>query len=112
MYAGPPNTVIPILMKKWVIVPNRVVILQGARVELVVTSADVEHGIAVPGLGINQPVQPHRTTYVRFLAQTPGKYPMHCSVLCGRGHDKMTGVIIITPAPAPPASEKPPAVQK
>ncbi|MGB6872289.1 MAG: cupredoxin domain-containing protein [Acidobacteriaceae bacterium] len=98
-YAGPPNTVISIVMKKWAIVPNRVVVAQGARVELVVSSTDVEHGLAVPGLGINEPVQPAKPAVIRFFAQTPGTYPMHCSILCGRGHDKMTGVIVITPPP-------------
>ncbi|HEX3661136.1 MAG TPA: cupredoxin domain-containing protein [Acidobacteriaceae bacterium] len=99
MYAGPPNTVLSVVMKKWAIVPDRIVVPQGAHVELVVSSADVEHGIAVPALGINEPVQPRKPAVVRFLAQTPGIYPMHCSILCGRGHDKMTGVIVITPAP-------------
>jgi len=98
-YAGPPDTVLSVIMKKWAIVPDRIVVPQGARVELVVSSTDVEHGIAVPGLGINEPVQPSKPAIVRFLAQTPGTYPMHCSILCGRGHDKMTGVIIVTPAP-------------
>ena len=45
-YAGPPDTVRQIVMKKWEIEPNRVEVPQGARVELVVTSTDVEHGIA------------------------------------------------------------------
>jgi cytochrome c oxidase subunit 2 len=95
-YAGPPDTVRQIVMKKWEINPARIEVPQGARVELVVTSTDIEHGIAVPGLGINEPVQPEHPAVVRFLAQTPGTYPMRCSVLCGRGHDKMTGEIVIT----------------
>jgi len=99
-YAGPPNLVIHLLMKKWAIVPNRIVVPQNARVELIVTTADVEHGIAVPGLAINEPVQPGWTTVVRFLAQKPGVYPMRCSIACGRGHDHMTGEIVITPQPA------------
>lgn len=97
-YAGPPDTVRQIIMKKWEIDPGRVEVPQGARVELVVTSTDVEHGIDVPGLGINEPVQPEHPAVIRFLAQTPGVYPMRCSVLCGRGHNKMTGEIVITAA--------------
>jgi cytochrome c oxidase subunit 2 len=96
-FAGPPDTVRQIVMKKWEIDPARVEVPQGAHVELVVTSTDVEHGIAVPALGINEPVQPEHPAVIRFLAQTPGTYPMRCSVLCGRGHDQMTGVIVITP---------------
>ena len=95
-FEGPPDTVRQIVMKKWEIDPGRLEVSQGARVELVVSSTDVEHGIAVPGLGINEPVQPEHPAVIRFLAQTPGTYPMRCSVLCGRGHDAMVGEIVIT----------------
>ncbi|HTW47953.1 MAG TPA: cupredoxin domain-containing protein, partial [Acidobacteriaceae bacterium] len=71
-------------MKKWEIVPRRIVVRQGARVELIVSSADVEHGLAVPGLGINEPIQPGKPAAIRFFADKPGVYPMHCSILCGR----------------------------
>lgn len=94
-YSGPPDTVLPIVMKKWAIAPQRIVVRQGARVELIVSSADVEHGLDVPGLGINEPVQPGKPAAIRFLAQTPGVYPMRCSIACGRGHDQMTGAIVI-----------------
>jgi cytochrome c oxidase subunit 2 len=97
-YAGPPDTVRQILMKKWDIEPARIEVPQGARVELVVSTTDVEHGISVPGLGIREPVQPEHPAVIRFLAQTPGVYPMRCSILCGRGHNKMTGEIVITSA--------------
>ncbi|HTV14063.1 MAG TPA: cupredoxin domain-containing protein [Acidobacteriaceae bacterium] len=101
-YSGPPDTVIPVLMKKWAIQPARIVIPQGARVELIVSTADIEHGMAVPGLGINEPVQPGKPAAIRFLAKTPGVYPMHCSIACGRGHDQMTGAIVIEASPRTP----------
>lgn len=115
-YSGPPNLILHMVMKKWAIVPDRLVIPEGAHVELSIISTDVEHGIGVPGLDINEPVQAGRVTIVRFLAKTPGTYPMQCSVLCGRGHDLMRGVIVITPAPGAvgkpeAANQKPQAVQ-
>jgi cytochrome c oxidase subunit 2 len=94
-YSGPPDTVIAIVMKKWEIAPSHIQVPQGARVELVVSTADIEHGLGVPGLGINEPVQPGKPAVIRFLAETPGVYPMRCSILCGRGHDQMTGAIVI-----------------
>ena len=94
-YSGPPDTVLSIVMKKWEITPSRVQVPQGARVELVVATADIEHGLGVPELGINEPVQPGKPAVIRFLAETPGVYPMRCSILCGRGHDQMTGEIVI-----------------
>ena len=42
-YAGPPDTVRQIIMKKWEIDPARVEVPQGARVELVVTSIAVSY---------------------------------------------------------------------
>lgn len=84
-------------MKKWAIEPRRIEVPVGDEVELDITSADVEHGIAVPGLGIREPVQPGRSTVIRFRAKAAGTYAMSCSVLCGKGHDQMTGEIVVTP---------------
>ena len=98
-YSGPPDTVRQIVMKKWDIVPSRIAVPEGARVELIVSTADIEHGLGVPDLGINEPVQPGKPAVVRFLAQTPGVYSMRCSILCGRGHSQMTGEIVIEPKP-------------
>jgi cytochrome c oxidase subunit 2 len=99
-YSGPPDTVRSVVMKKWEIDPTRIAVPQGARVELVVSTADVEHGISVPSLGIDEPVQPGKPAVVRFLAQRPGVYPMRCSIACGRGHDQMRGAIVIEANPA------------
>lgn len=96
-YSGPPDFVLPVVMKKWAIVPDRIVVAQGKKVELVVSTADVEHGFNVPALAINEPVQPGKPAVIRFLAQAAGTYPMRCSIACGRGHDRMTGTIVVTP---------------
>jgi cytochrome c oxidase subunit II len=104
---APPDVIRQVVMKKWSIVPGRIEVQQGQEVELVVTSADVEHGIAIPKLDIREPVQPGRPTVVRFRAANVGTYPMRCSVLCGRGHDQMTGVIVVA-APTPMASHERP----
>jgi cytochrome c oxidase subunit 2 len=103
----PPDVIRQIVMKKWAIVPSRIEVPLGDEVELVVNSADVEHGIAVPRLGIREPVQPGRPTVVRFRAKTAGTFPMKCSVLCGRGHDRMTGVIVVTASASPPSPPSP-----
>ena len=77
--------------------PRRIEVPEGDVVELDITSTDVEHGIAVAGLGIREPVQPGRPTVVRFRAKTTGTYVMSCSVLCGKDHDQMTGEIVVSP---------------
>lgn len=94
----PPDVIKQVVMKKWAIEPARIEVPQGAEVELVVRSTDVEHGIAIPKLGIREPVQPGRPAIVKFRAKSAGTYAMSCSVLCGKGHRDMTGVIVVTPA--------------
>ncbi len=83
-------------MKKWAIEPQRIEVPRGQEVELIVTTSDVEHGVAVPGLGIREPVQPGKPAVIRFKADKAGSFPMRCSILCGRGHDQMTGEIVVT----------------
>lgn len=92
-----PDVIRQITMKKWAIEPRRIEVPEGDVVELDITSTDVEHGIAVAGLGIREPVQPGRPTVVRFRAKTTGTYVMSCSVLCGKDHDQMTGEIVVSP---------------
>jgi cytochrome c oxidase subunit 2 len=95
---SPPDVIKTITMKKWAIEPNRIEVPQGDEVELVVRSTDVEHGIAVPKLGVREPVQPGEPTIVKFRAKDAGTYAMSCSVLCGKGHDRMIGTIVVTAA--------------
>lgn len=64
-------------------------------VHLHITIADVQHGFDVKGLNISEPVNPGRTTDINFVADKPGRYEVQCGILCGKGHDHMTGAIII-----------------
>jgi cytochrome c oxidase subunit 2 len=93
--SAPPDVKIPIVMKQWAIVPSRIVVRRGQHVELDVTTADVEHGLGIAGLGVRESVQPGFTTVIRFHATESGEFLMNCSILCGRGHDEMTGKLVV-----------------
>jgi len=95
MDSAPSDVKIPVVMRKWAIEPNHIEVKLGQHVELDVTSADVEHGLEVPKLGIRESVQPGFVTIVKFHAVEAGEFPMACSVLCGKGHDQMTGKIVV-----------------
>ena len=82
-------------MRKWAIEPERIEVPANAEVELILTSADVEHGLSIPKLDIREPVQPGKPAVIFFKAPAAGEYPMKCSVLCGRGHDDMRGVLVV-----------------
>jgi cytochrome c oxidase subunit 2 len=82
-------------MKKWAIEPSVIRVKKGQIVELDVYTADVEHGFQVTELGINEPVQPRFPATIVFRAEQTGEFKIQCSITCGRGHDDMTGVIIV-----------------
>lgn len=79
-----PGTDAPISVKK------------GVPVKLLITSTDVEHGIAIPGLKINQKLPVGQQTAVEFTPDKTGTFPFRCSVPCGDGHRDMIGVLEVT----------------
>lgn len=86
---------IPVSLKKYVITPEVIRVKSGQRVELDVTTADVQHGLDIPALSIKQPVQPGRTTTIYFTAPAKGEYAMACGVICGPHHDDMVGKLVV-----------------
>lgn len=87
--------------------PAQITVVQGEHVRLRVTSADVVHGLAVPGLGINlQDVYPGRYAVVDFTPTKPGTYPFACTVVCSINHYKMRGVIVVLPAAGTPSADR------
>src|SRR5262245_47016588 len=86
---------IPVVMKKYSIDPAVIRVKAGQKVQLDVTSTDVQHGLDIPSLGIKEPVQPGRTTTILFTAPAPGEYKVACGILCGPHHDDMTGKLVV-----------------
>ena len=86
---------IEVVMKKYTIDPPVVHVKSGEVVALDVTSADVQHGLDIPELGIKQPVQPGATTTITFTAPAKGEYRIACGVICGPHHEEMTGKLVV-----------------
>jgi cytochrome c oxidase subunit II len=55
----------------------------------------VQHGFAVPDLGIKEPIQKGKPAVIVFEARRAGTYPVTCSIICGAGHDDMQARIIV-----------------
>jgi cytochrome c oxidase subunit II len=90
-----PDVRINVVMKKYSITPAEIRVKKGQRVELTVSTADVQHGFAVPDLGIKEPVQKNRPAVIVFEARQAGQFPVACSIICGSGHDDMAARIIV-----------------
>ena len=77
--------------------PDTVTVKQGQHVTLVITSADVAHGISIPGYDINEQIPAGKSVTVQFDATKTGTFTFYCSVYCGAGHRGMQGQLVVTP---------------
>jgi len=87
----------------------------GQLVEFRVTSFDVNHGFAIfnpQGVLLGQTqAMPGYVNRLRMRFDRPGRYDIFCLELCGMGHHRMRGVILVVPAGGGPhtaASAQPP----
>lgn len=81
--------------KQFAFEPATIEVAKGDRVRLIVTSADVPHGISIPEYGINERLDPGTPKTIEFTAEKEGTFTAFCSVFCGSGHSNMKGKIIV-----------------
>lgn len=90
-----PTEHISVVMKKYSIEPAVIRVKSGSNVDLLVTTADVQHGFDVPQLGIKESVQPGKPTHVKFKAPAKGEYEVICGIKCGPHHDDMQAKLVV-----------------
>ncbi|MBI0578711.1 cupredoxin domain-containing protein [Neobacillus cucumis] len=64
---------------------------KGDKVRITLQSDDGGHGFALPAFNVN--IQGNKSA--EFTANKTGTFEYHCSVVCGAGHSKMTGKLIV-----------------
>ena len=87
---------IKITARRFEFEPKLITVQKVKPVRLLITSIDVEHGFAIEELGINKKLKPNAVTVVEFTPTRVGRFPFECSVMCGSGHDEMTGELVVT----------------
>jgi cytochrome c oxidase subunit II len=96
--AEPRQREIKLIARRFEFVPKTITAKKGERIKLVVTSEDVDHGIAIPEFGVDQIVKAKQTKVIELDADKEGHFGVICSVFCGDGHPDMTGELIVTSA--------------
>ncbi len=86
---------ISVVAKKFSFNPDSIIVNQGDKVKLLLTSEDVEHGFAISEYGINEKVNKGETKTIEFTADKAGEFEIRCSVVCGSGHSGMKGKLIV-----------------
>ncbi len=69
--------------------PKEITIRKGETVRLLLTSEDVTHGFFMRKLGIDEEIEPGKTTEVRLTPQQTGDFTTICDHFCGSGHGGM-----------------------
>jgi cytochrome c oxidase subunit 2 len=76
--------------------PARIEVRQGDVVELVLRSADTDHGLAIKAYAVKVAIpKGGETVGVSFVASRSGTFPIDCSEYCGSGHKRMRGELVV-----------------
>jgi cytochrome c oxidase subunit 2 len=76
--------------------PDRIEVRQGDLVELVLRSADTDHGLAIKAYSVKVAIpKGGEPVGVCFVANRPGTFPFECSEYCGSGHKRMRGQLVV-----------------
>jgi cytochrome c oxidase subunit 2 len=84
---------ITIHAKRYQFVPADITLTKGETAKLVLISDDVDHGLAVKGLGIRADMPKHKRVEVTVTPETAGDFHGACSRFCGAGHGSMKLVV-------------------
>jgi len=77
--------------------PARIEVRLGDVVELVLRSADTDHGLAIKAYAVKVAIpKGGETVGVSFVASRVGTFPIECSEYCGSGHKRMKGELVVT----------------
>lgn len=71
------------------------VVPAGRPVRLLLTSRDVIHSFYVPAFRLKRDAVPGLYTDTWFLAPEPGRHPILCAEMCGTGHARMLGEVLV-----------------
>ena len=95
---GQQPRVIEITASQFEFTPSEIEVAVGESVRLLVRSSDVEHGFAIPTLGIGEAIPPGEPVVIEFVPSEPGRHRMLCNNFCGAGHGRMNGTFTVVAA--------------
>jgi len=93
--ANPAPHEIQMTAKKYEFNPTVITVKKGEHVKLVITATDRDHGFKLDAFKINEHLTKGEPATVEFTADKAGEFPFQCSVICGLGHRRMKGKLIV-----------------
>lgn len=81
--------------RKYQFDPDVITVKKGQHVRVIITATDRDHGFKLEAFDINQKLKKGDPATVEFTPESAGTFPFQCSVLCGLGHRKMKGKLVV-----------------
>src|SRR5205807_10465259 len=82
---------IDIAASNWKFTPDAITLHVGETTQVRLTSTEGVHGIKSEDLGIPQTMLiPGKFATLNVTPKKAGTYVLHCAIICGPGHEKMT----------------------
>lgn len=78
-----------------VVLRNAVHVPEGRTVQVWLRARDVLHSFSIPAFRVKQDIIPGITGRAVFVPTRPGRYEIACAELCGMGHYRMRGAVIV-----------------
>ena len=92
-----------VVAKRFAFEPATIEVIEGDRVRLVVRSADGPHGVEIKQFKVKKAVPRAKPgdspVIIEFVASAAGSFPILCSEYCGKGHEDMTGTLVVQAKP-------------
>jgi cytochrome c oxidase subunit 2 len=86
-----------VVAKRFSFTPDRFEVTRGDHVRLSIRSADGTHGFAIKKLKLDIEVpRGGEPVVLEFDADQAGQFPISCSEYCGRGHQGMKALLVVT----------------
>jgi cytochrome c oxidase subunit 2 len=87
--------VVKVTAMRYKFIPDPIIVKKGEKVRLVVTSADVEHGLAIKEFKVSRVIPALKTVSIEFVPDKAGTYRVYCNEYCGPGHETMQGKLVV-----------------
>jgi cytochrome c oxidase subunit 2 len=99
----PEPKVFEVVARRFSFEPATIEVVEGDSVRLLVRSADGPHGVEIKAFKVKKAVPRAKPgdspVTIEFVATAAGEYPILCSEYCGKGHEDMTGTLVVRAKP-------------
>lgn len=100
---APEPKVFEVVARRFSFEPSTIEVVEGDTVRLLVRSADGPHGVEIKAFKVKKAVPRAKPgdspVTIEFVASAAGEYPILCSEYCGKGHEEMTGALVVRAKP-------------